>query len=281
MNLHFSASVLPSDGVIPLKEGRLPPSGLDCQPFGEATFLELMNIFSRNALALKEVGAEYLSLNDMISLAELRAAILGTWHAGLPVLVCIAVDEDGKAFLESDALAVLLTAQGMGVGAFALRNAKGTRTAAKSQLERLAPFAKIPLLLHEENGGFTEYSGKTTAVLLDDEFVLCNDNEVFYLCTDYELSPPIECELDMTDSIKEAEDDGCDVLLVHLATNDDAYAFSQNAHMASLPVCFIAENEEALEAALIYYNGRPIIDKRSEVAPQQLKTLAEGYGAIL
>lgn len=110
--------------------------------------------------------------------------------------------------------------------------------------------------------------------------VVCNDAHVFFLAEDFELSEPVSCALDMADALMEAEDEG-GVISVHMTSNEDAYCFSLNAHMARLPVSFYAENEEALEEALIYFNGRAIVDSRSPIERARLEELAAGYGAVL
>ena len=283
MNSPFSTSLLPdSNGRIALKAGEVLPLGLICEPFGETPFMELINRFSYRAISLKEQGAQYISINNMSSLAELRAAIFGAWHAKLPVLVNADADEHGEAFGKTDILSVLLAAQGLGINAFALHMQSNEPTALEKQLARLAAFAKIPLLIGNAASGYKRHSAITAPEAHQpNELVLCSETEVFYLDESYELSELIPCGLSMADNIMSEEDAGCDVLLVHLTTNEDAYCFSQSAHMAKLPVCFFAENEEALESGLIYYNGRTIIDARSGVPRESLETLAAGYGAIL
>lgn len=278
MSSPFTLPIAPqSDGTISLLAGEVPPSGLVCPPFGETPFMELITVFSRASLKAKDAGAQYLSLMPMSTARELRAAIFGAWHAKLPVLANITVSGDDTVFGNCDVLAVLLIAQAMGAGAVKL-----TGEISEDLPAELAPFTKIPVI-------YTGEDGKTR--LLDDigvekqpqpgELILCSQSEVFYLDEDYELSPPITCGLNMEDEIIAAQDEGCDVLLVHLTTNEDGYCFAQSEHMASLPVCFIAETEEALEAGLIYYSGIAIIDSRSEVPPEQLEALAHGYGAVI
>lgn len=308
--------------------GDMSPTGLFCEPFGETAFIELINFYSEQALALKSAGVDFIVIETMMSLTEVRAAILGAWHAALPVFVTVTVDERGRTLSGTDVLSALVTAQSLGAAAFGLNCSCGADGMAE-HFRRIAPYAKIPLIA-KPNAGLPDpatgaYScapdemaqqlrhllaagvriiggccGTTPAHLAAmngllrtfdfssvhiepdvHEIVVCNETEVFYLSEDFELSKPVKCGLDMADEIMEAESEGCDVILVHLTCNEDAYCFSQSAHMAKLPVSFLAETEEALEAGLIYYNGRAIIDSRSEVPRTQLETLAAGYGAVL
>ena len=91
--------------------------------------------------------------------------------------------------------------------------------------------------------------------------IVCNESEVFFLEESLELSEPVECSVDMADDLLDAEDEGCEVILVHVRDIDDAYHFGINCHMAKIPVSVIADSKEALLAALMYYNGIAIVDR--------------------
>ena len=57
---------------------------------------------------------------------------------------------------------------------------------------------------------------------------------------------------------------------------------SLNAHMLDMPVAFESESLEALESALLHYNGKAIVVSTScEIDKEDLQTLAERYGAIV
>ena len=85
----------------------------------------------------------------------------------------------------------------------------------------------------------------------------------------------------MTDAILHAEEEGYDALLIHVENIDDAYHFGRNTHMLRQAACILAENEEALESALLQFNGRAIIDARSDVDDATMRALAKGYGALI
>ena len=51
--------------------------------------------------------------------------------------------------------------------------------------------------------------------------------------------------------------------------------------MLHMPVSFLSDSEEALEMALLLYNGCAFIDARSSIDESVLLNLAKGYGAIL
>ena len=48
-----------------------------------------------------------------------------------------------------------------------------------------------------------------------------------------------------------------------------------------MPVSFYSDSEEALEMALLMYNGCAFVDSRSELDEPILDALAKGYGATV
>lgn len=115
----------------------------------------------------------------------------------------------------------------------------------------------------------------------EEGIIVSCETQTFFLEEDFEYSEPVECSVDMSEALIELEDSGCDVILVHVRTVDDAYQFGVNCYMARLPVAILADTEEALEAALLYYQGRAIVSSRSELDPDAMQALAKGYGAII
>lgn len=113
------------------------------------------------------------------------------------------------------------------------------------------------------------------------EITAACDAQSFSLEEEFEFSDELRCSLDMSDEILEIEDRGEDVLLVRVHTAEDAHFFAFNAHMARLPVAFVSDSEEALEMALVLYNGRAIIDSMSDLPRETLERLAMGYGATV
>lgn len=113
------------------------------------------------------------------------------------------------------------------------------------------------------------------------DFLLANDLQTFYLSETFELSDDIPCGIDMADHLLEVEESGADVASIVINSVDDAVEFARNAHMLQIPVCFFSNSEEALEMALLLYNGRAIISAQSELEEDALTRIAKGYGAII
>lgn len=116
----------------------------------------------------------------------------------------------------------------------------------------------------------------------DTSLVFATENQRFFLDPDTtEFSPAIECGPDMTDVIGEMCDENYDVLTVSINSPDDAIDFGKNMHMSTLPVAFLSDDEISLKMALMLYNGRAIVDTKSLIEPDTLKTISEKYGAVL
>lgn len=311
-----------------LVAGDLSPTGLFCEPFGETKFMDLIDIYARQALSLKEAGVQLLVCETMMSLTDIRAAFLGARQAGLPVLVTITVDERGRTLTGADMLSCLLVMQSLGAAGFGLNCSAGPDKMLE-HIRRIMPYAKIPIIA-KPNAGVPKAGqehtydmapgqmaehmrallqegvqiiggccGTTAAHIAAMRRVLdtfdfsqvhvqpdtlhpiqvANEGEVFFLQEDFELSEPVECSLDMADDLLDAEDEGCSAISVHVSTVDDAYQLGVNCHMAHTPVSILADSAEALEMALLYYNGIAIIDSRSDATRSQMEELSKGYGS--
>ena len=127
-----------------------------------------------------------------------------------------------------------------------------------------------------------QIQGKHRAVPLDtDSIFMAGETEPYFLDEFFQQSEPIYCSFDMADELLKAEEDECDVITIQIDTMEDAYNFAENAYMLHKPVSFLSDSEEALEMALLMYNGRAFVDSRSNIDETVLHTIAKGYGAII
>ncbi|MEG1779024.1 MAG: homocysteine S-methyltransferase family protein [Oscillospiraceae bacterium] len=115
----------------------------------------------------------------------------------------------------------------------------------------------------------------------DDIIIMCSDTEAYFLDEMFELSDEITCRLDMSDLFLELEQSCFHVACIVIDSIEDAYTFCMNSHMLRMPVAFLSDNEEALEMALLMYNGRAFIDARSSIDEDILNNLAAHYGAVI
>lgn len=304
-----------------LLAGDMSTTGLICEPFGDTPFTRLIEIYREQAEALARAGADLFAVETMSSLAECRAAVLAARGTGLPVMVTMTVDSQGRTMWGDDILASMITLQDMGIAAFGINCSQGPQDM-KPLVERLAPFAALPLAAKPNAGdpplspvqfcdrcaslmrrgvgiigGCCGTDPEYIALLrrmvdafdiervritpADRDIVVASRN-VYYLDGSLEFSSPITCSVDMSNDLLEAADEGCGAVLVHLDTPDDGYQFSLNAHMIDLPAAFESESTEALEAALLHYQGKALVASTNcEIEREDLEKIAARYGAVV
>ncbi len=86
-------------GVEKLVAGDIGPSGVLLPPVGNADPAELEEGFGRQAAALAEGGADYISIETMMDLNEALCALRGARAAtSLPVTACITFDRKKRGF---------------------------------------------------------------------------------------------------------------------------------------------------------------------------------------
>ena len=125
--------------------GDLSPTGLFVEPFGEASFDQLLNAYRRQAGALKEAGVDFIVCETLMSMAEARAAVLAARETGLPVLATATVEGGGRSLSGMSPMAFLIAMQSLGVAAVGLNCSTGPADMA-SALAELTPYAAVPLI---------------------------------------------------------------------------------------------------------------------------------------
>ncbi|MEM1485012.1 homocysteine S-methyltransferase family protein [Oscillospiraceae bacterium PP1C4] len=304
-----------------LVAGDLSTTGLMCEPFGDTEFVRLISIYAEQAAALAKAGVDLLVIETMSSLAECRAAAIAARQTGLPVMLTMTVNSEGRTMWGDDVLACLIVLQDMGLYAFGLNCSEGPDDMVPL-FERIAPYAKIPLIAKPNAGNPLltpiQFSDKCARLLrrgvsiiggccgtnpeyisalrhMLDSFdidrvkiqpeeyeILAAARSTYYLDNDLEYSDPITCEVDMADVLLDISHESYDAVLIHLDTPDDGYRFSLNAHMIDMPVAFESESPEALENALLHYNGKALVVSTSSALEKELlEEIAARYGAIV
>lgn len=305
------------DGWIAGRLRRLPLCNEDNEP---RRIRDLSAGYAEQGFELRALGARLLLADGVTTVAEARAAVLGGRQTGLPVMVCVELDDEGETPEGVPFASILASVQHLGASAVGFR-CSGDRIDTLSILGQHAAFAQVPLMpvlrsrgrqpeeiqvhamqalraggdlfllgnaiddaqLAAAEQALAEFRPTDRVIERDEEtlFMAC-EAEVFYLQPDdLSFCEPIPCQYDMGADILEAESQGCDVLTVYVNSPEDAENFAENAHMIRLPVCICSHHEVALEMALMEYNGRAFVDLQSELSDSELYTLAKGYGAVV
>lgn len=247
-------------------------SGVQVDPFGEASFTELISIYDEQVRAGEEIADLYV-LYDMCSITDMRAALISCKKTEKPVYVFVKTDENGLTEeFEVPALGALITAQEMGADAFGISS---DIQDGGDICTELIKYAKIPLII---NNAYKHRSDD----IQDDFFIFTHYNNIYFLEADTtEISEPIMCQPDMEEIITDICETSCDILRVQINTYDDAIDFARNAHMATRPVMFSSENELALKMALMLYQGIALIDSATMIPEDMLNDICTKYGAVV
>lgn len=172
-NLRLAAISKEAAGDRALVAGDIAPTGLFLAPLGTASFEELFDIYAEQAAALEEAGVDLFVIETMMTLPEARAALLAVRSVSRkPAIVSFTCDENGRTLTGTDAAAALVVMQGMGADAFGLNCSVGPRDIL-AQIERLRPWAQIPLLAKPNAGLPRIVDGRTEYDCPPDEFAAC------------------------------------------------------------------------------------------------------------
>lgn len=154
-----------------LVAGDLAPTGEFLYPMGEMQFEELVEVYREQAAALEEAGVDLFVIETMMTLPEARAAVLAVREVSRkPIFVTMTCDENGRTLTGTDVVAALTVLQGMGIDAFGLNCSTGP-DAMLRQLQRLTPYAEIPLIAKPNAGVPEMVNGETRYNCGAEEFV--------------------------------------------------------------------------------------------------------------
>ena len=151
--------------------GDIAPTGKFLYPLGDASFEELVEVYTEQAAALEKAGVDLFVIETMMTMAEARAALLAVRSVSRkPVFVSFTCDGNGKTLTGTDVTAALVVMQGMGASAFGLNCSAGPDEMIV-QLRRLREYAEIPLIA-KPNAGIPEIvDGETVYLCTPEQFV--------------------------------------------------------------------------------------------------------------
>ncbi len=155
--------------------GDISPTGMFLSPLGEASFEELVDIYTEQAAGLESAGVDLFVIETMMTLSDARAAVLAVRSVSdKPIFVTFTCDETGRSLSGTDVTAALTVLQGMGISAFGLNCSAGPEQML-IQLRRLREYARIPLIAKPNAGMPQIINGKTVYNCSPDEFVAYAD----------------------------------------------------------------------------------------------------------
>ncbi len=150
--------------------GDIAPTGLYIEPFGEASFESIVDIYKEQMAALDAAGVDFFLVETTTTLFEARAAVLaGQAVSKKPIVVSFSCDEHGRCLSGADMLCALITMQGMGVSAFGMNCACSPEDLIP-HVHRIAPFARVPLLIQPNAGLPSQHEGRVTYPMTPEQF---------------------------------------------------------------------------------------------------------------
>ena len=158
--------------------GDISPTGRFLAPLGDASFEELVDIYTEQAAALEKAGVDLFAVETMMTLSDARAAVLAIRSVSeKPIFVTFTCDESGRTLSGTDVTAALVVLQGMGISAFGLNCSTGPDKMLV-QLRRLREYARVPLIAKPNAGMPAVVNGTTVYDCTPEEFVAYADRMV-------------------------------------------------------------------------------------------------------
>ena len=95
--------------------GDISPTGLFLSPLGEASFEELVDIYTEQAAGLEQAGVDLFVIETMMTLSDARSAVIAVLSVSdKPIFVTFTCDENGRSLSGTDITAALTVLQGHG-----------------------------------------------------------------------------------------------------------------------------------------------------------------------
>lgn len=151
--------------------GSVGPTGLMHVPYGTAQQQEMVELFRPQIEGLAEAGVDYIIIETMMDIREVRAAVLAAKEAcALPVAVTLTVEANGRTLSGTSLPTALVTLSALGVSAVGLNCSAGPAEMS-AVLRSAAPYAAVPLIA-KPNAGLPETAadGSVSFSMTPEEF---------------------------------------------------------------------------------------------------------------
>lgn len=113
--------------------------------------------------------------------------------------------------------------------------------------------------------------------------LLAADERHIYEVTREELAdaPELVCDEELADNLSALAEDGAAAACVRINCMEEIEELKASAYLAQLPLIFLSQDAEVLEAALAVYQGRAVLKTCPGIAKEVAESLAARYGALL
>ena len=143
--------------------GDMTMCGEALEPIGTLTMEELVEVYKEQAVALSEAGVDFIVVETMMSLQEVRAAVIAVQSVcDLPIMVTMTFEGNGKTLYGTDPKTAVVCLQQMGVDAFGANCGAGPDKIS-GVIEEISKYATIPVVV-KPNAGLPKADDKGNVV---------------------------------------------------------------------------------------------------------------------
>jgi 5-methyltetrahydrofolate--homocysteine methyltransferase len=127
------------------------PTGTFLEPVGPLAFADALAIFSEPIRTAKEAGADLVIIETMSDLLEVRAAAVAAKEAGLPFVITMTFEEDGRTVLGTPPGAAAAVASALGASMVGANCSLGPKELL-SIAEALLAESRVPVMIQPNAG---------------------------------------------------------------------------------------------------------------------------------
>ena len=139
----------------------LGPTGRLLEPYGELSFDEAAELFSKVVKLGSSCGADLVFIETMTDGYETKAALLAAKETtGLPVFVSNAYSENGRLLTGAEPAAIIPMLEGMGADAIGVNCSFGPESL-RPVIEQYLKYSSIPVIFKPNAGMPKQVNGKT------------------------------------------------------------------------------------------------------------------------
>ena len=153
-----------------LVAGNISSTGRPIYPIGDLSFEEAVDVYKEQIRALIEGGVDLFIIETMSDIQEARAALIAVKEScDLPVWVSMTFEEGERTLTGTDPITALITLQNLGADAVGCNCSSGPDKMI-STIEKMKPYAKVPLLAKPNAGLPKLVNDKTVFDMKAEEF---------------------------------------------------------------------------------------------------------------
>ena len=145
------------------------PTGKLLEPFGDLTYDVCYDMYLRASVAGAKAGADFILVETMTGLDELKAAVSAAKTTGLPIVATMTFDESGRTMMGASLRDMVLLLESIGVDATGMNCGFGPDLYEKL-LPELAALTDLPILVQPNAGLPTLVDGKPHYTMAPAEF---------------------------------------------------------------------------------------------------------------